>query len=72
MTLYKLISGQAAAISEFLACGACLTRFRFPLTPQRRNELDSVGSRSITTQPIKGNKLSEDKLKAIRDGPDLG
>lgn len=67
MSLYKLISGNA--IPEVLSCGACLTRIRFPVT--QRGERDWTATRSITSQP-KGNKLPEDKLRAIRDGPDLG
>jgi len=67
MSLFKLISGNS--IPEFLSCGACLTRLRYPVS--RDNGSDASRTRSISSQPA-GNKLPDEKLKAIRDGPDLG
>jgi len=76
MSLFKFLPGNFCPVAhlELLSSGgACLpsglryaSKTSLPVTSHR-----DVPSRGVTTQPA-GNKLPEDKLRAIRDGPDLG
>jgi len=80
MSLYKLMLGNSSlVIPESLRCGACLL---YPSALRRPADgsvgagsvgvgSDSVGARSISSQP-KDRTLTREKLRAIRDGPDLG
>ena len=88
MSLFKFLPGNFCHVAhlELLSSGgACLpsglryaSKTSLPVTSHREVQSRGVNpscgvlpSRGVTTQPA-GNKLPEDKLRAIRDGPDLG
>jgi len=82
MSLFKFLPGNFCHVAhlELLSCGgACLpsglryaSKTSLPVTSRGVNPSCGVLlSRGVTTQPA-GNKLPDDKLRAIRDGPDLG
>lgn len=71
MSLHKLLCNNSSlSIPELLSCGACFSSHL--RSPSHSLPINSRAiSRSISSQPI-DNRLSDEKVRAIRDGPDLG
>jgi len=73
MSLHKLLcTNSSLYIPELISCGSCYSNHVWS-SPHSllSNARSNGGSRSISSQP-KDSRLPENKIRAIRDGPDLG